>query len=337
MENKLNLKLFLGALALSLVLLAAYEWYWYNEGHRPGFDINAEIWSYWRGKVEDLTADDVVIVGSSRAHFDINIHLFDSLTGHRPVMLAVPGGSPYYVAEDVIRASDFRGLLIIGVAPTLFYVTGSDGWALQTKAGMVDFYHSQTYASKFSQAVYEYIDPHLSYLDTDISFKNLLTRLSLPDRPGVFHAPAWPPMVSMDRYRNIRMNPGMETDSVLQKRQTTIWDSFGWVNPYQDSIDVILDHYVSLVKEFESKGGRVAFIQPPVKGKYLEQEPVLYPREKYWNILLERAGVNGYNYADYPEMRAMNPPEWSHLNRKEADQYTRMLVTLLKQDGLLKP
>jgi len=337
MENKINLKLFLGSLALALVLLAAYEYYWRKvEGYRGGFDDNAEMWAYWRGQVETLTPNDVLILGSSRAHFDINIHLFDSLTGHRPIMLAVPGGSPYYTVEDIVRKSDFKGLLIIGVAPGLFYTLGTGGGAMWIKEGRVDYYYKQTYASKFSQAVYTYIDPHFSYLDPDISLKNLLTRINLPDRDSIEHDPAWPPMVSMDRYRNIRMNPGMETDTVLQNRQTKIWDG-DWKNRFTDSVEVILNHYASLVKEFKEKGGRVAFIQPPVTGKYLHYEPILFPRDKYWDALLEKSEVKGYCYEDYPEMKAMRPPEWSHLNRKEADQYTRKLVSLLQQDGLLKP
>jgi hypothetical protein len=337
MENKITLKLFLGSFTLAVALLVMYEYYWREvEGYHAGYDDNAELWSHWRGQVDNLTSDDVVILGSSRAHFDINIHLFDSLTGHRPIMLAVPGGSPYYTVEDIVQKSNFSGLLIIGVAPGLFYTLGSGGAARWIKTGRVDFFYKQTYASKFSQAVYQYIDPHFSYLDPDIALKNLLTRLNLPDRDSIQHDPAWPPMVSMDWYRNIRMNPGMETDTVLQNRQTKIWDG-DWKNRYADSVDVILSHYSSLVHEFKKKGGRVAFIQAPVTGKYLHYEPILFPRDKYWNALLAKSHVKGYHYEDYPEMKKMNPPEWSHLNRKEADQFTRLLVDLLKQDGLLKP
>jgi hypothetical protein len=176
----------------------------------------------------------------------------------------------------------------------------------------------------------------MSYLDPDISLKSLLTRINLPDRDSIEHDPAWPPMVSMDQYRNIRMNPEFEVDTVLQNRQTKIWDG-KWRNKYADSAEVILNHYSTLVQEFKKKGGRVVFIQSPVTGKYLQHEPILYPREKYWNVLLEKSQVKGYNYEDYPEMKAMTPPEWSHLNRKDADLFTRKIVSLLKQDSLLNP
>jgi hypothetical protein len=332
MENKINLKLFLGALTLSLILLTTYEWYWREQGYHAGFDDNKDLWAYWRGQVDNLSPNDIVIIGSSRAHFSLNIHLIDSLTGHRPIMLAYPGGSPYFIMEDMVKKSNFTGLLIVGVSPGLFYSLGTRDRA----TGMVDFYYKQTLASKFNQAVYNYIDPHLSYLDPDISLNNLLTRINLPDRDSIDHDPAWPPMVSMDWYRNIRMNPEFETDTVLQNRQTKIWDG-AWKNRYVDSIDVILNHYASLAREFQKKGGKVVFVQSPVTGKYLQHEPRLFPREKYWNVLLERAQTKGYCYEDYPEMKAMTPPEWSHLNRKDADLFTRKIVSLLKQDGFLKP
>lgn len=337
MKNNLTPTLFFSSLVLAFIMVAGYEYYWKNiQGNPSGFDENAELWSYWRIKVDELKSDDVVIIGSSRAHFNFNIHLFDSLTGHRPIMLAIPGGSPYYTLEDIVKNSKFNGLLIVGVAPGLFYTLGDGGGAMWVKNGRVDFYKKQTYASKFNQYIYSYIDPHFSYLDQDISLQKLLTRINLPDRDSIKHEIAWPPMVSMDKYRNVRMIPQMESDSVLQNKQTKIWDG-DWKNNYEDSTEVILNYYASLVNEFKKRGGRVAFVQSPVTGKYLHYEPILFPREKYWNVLLQKANTIGYHYEDYPEMKAMRPPEWSHLNRKEADLFTRKIVSLLIQDGLLNP
>jgi hypothetical protein len=98
---------------------------------------------------------------------------------------------------------------------------------------------------------------------------------------------------------------------------------------------VILNHYASLAQTFQARGGRVAYIRPPVTGEYLEHEPKLWPREQYWDELLKRSGAKGYHYDDYPETMDMIPPEWSHLNRRDSDIYTRTLIKLLQQDGLL--
>ena len=336
MNHNINLRSFLIALGIALCLLAVYEWYFRSVEHwAPGYDNNAELWALWRGEVETLSSDDVVILGSSRGHFDINIHLWDSITGHRPVMLAIPGGSPYYTFEDIVERSTFRGLIVLSTAPGLFYTLGTSGGALWVKSDMVDYYYKQTYAQKFSYWVYQWIDPWFAYTDPDINLRSLINRLPFPNRDSVENGVVWPPMVRMDRYRGIRMIPEMETDTALQGRQTRIWDRPEWKNEFADSADVIINHYVSLAKKLQAKGGRVAFIRPPVTGQYLKHEPEMYPRAQYWDRMLRESGCKGYHFQDYPETRDMVPPEWSHLNRRDADIYTRTIIALLQKDQII--
>ncbi len=336
MKQGLNFRHFLAAAGIAVGLLLPYEYYFRQiEGWVPGYDDNAEIWSHWRRKVDQLSDRDIVILGSSRAHFDLNIHLFDSATDRKPVMLATPGGSPFHVLPDIVNNTEFKGLLILSVSPGLFFTTADGFSAIKTRQDRVEFARTQTYASRFSQWVYQGMDPHLAYLEPDISFKALIHRLPFPDRDSVRHEPIWPPFVSMDRYRNIRMIDAMETDTSFQGRQTRIWDSFGWRNPYKDSIDVILSHYAGHIATFKARGGRVVLLRPPVNGKYLEMEPQLYPREQYWDELLRRSECKGHHFDDHPETSSLQPPEWSHLTKRDADIYTRAIIRFLKQEGLL--
>jgi len=52
--------------------------------------------------------------------------------------------------------------------------------------------------------------------------------------------------------------------------------------------------------------------------------------------LIRESKSPGYHFQDYHETNNMDPPEWSHLNRKESDIFTRHIVKLLKQDKLLE-
>ena len=127
----------------------------------------------------------------------------------------------------------------------------------------------------------------------------------------------------------------MENDTVIQNRQKKIWSRDVWDNKLKDSADVIINYYVDLVEKFKARGGRVAFLRPPVTGEYLEHEPRLFPREQYWDRLLRESDSKGYHFMDYEETKDMVPPEWSHLTRKDADIYTRFIVQQLKKDQLL--
>jgi hypothetical protein len=133
------------------------------------------------------------------------------------------------------------------------------------------------------------------------------------------------------------MTDCFERDTVLQRRQKDIWfpPNEERKNRFADSIDVIMHHYVSLAKKFKSRGGRMVFICPPVSGKYLESETVLYPKDKYWDRLIQESESPGYYYSDHPDTKYLNPPEWSHLNKRDADIYTRTIIGLLKKEGLI--
>lgn len=332
----LNRYLFLGALALATLFLSVHEWYWGQIQHWPkGHDLESlDVWADQRARVAELSEEDVIILGSSRAHFNINIHRWDSLTGRRPLQLAYPGSSPLHPIEDIIEKTDFRGTLVIGVAPGLFY-TVAGTWPANRGKAIVDRFYNRTYAQRFNQWVYDFIDPHFHYLNQEISYESLIDYLPFPNRDSINEPDIWPPMVSMDQYRNIRMIPIMENDTAHQRKQKKIWFNPNPKNRAADTIDAIMNHYQQLFKQFKDRGGKVAFVNGPVTGYYLKHQPVLWPREDYWDRLLNECGCPGYHYLDHPETSKMQPPEWSHLNRRDADRYTEILVEHLREDKLI--
>jgi hypothetical protein len=142
-------------------------------------------------------------------------------------------------------------------------------------------------------------------------------------------------MVKMDADRSIRMVPEMETDTVIQNMQTAIWFNPDPKNRYVDSLDVIMNHYAQLTKKFKARGGKIAFCRPPVTEYYLKTETKLYPRATYWDRLLKDCEAPGYHFTDHEKTKNLVPPEWSHLNRKDSDIYTREIIDLLKEDQIL--
>jgi len=336
MNPELNARTFLLAFGLAVVLLVPYEWHWRQvEKYPPTYDNNDELWTRARARVEKLSDQDVVIVGSSRGHFDINLDLFEELTGRRPVQLAIPGGSPFFVLQDLVDRSAFKGLIITSVAPGLFFSPPSGGAAQWVKGDRVDFYYKQTPASKFSQWVYMFIDPHFAYLDPDASLKEWPVRLPFPDRDSVNHEPVWPPMVTYGRDRGARMIEAMEQDTVIQNRQKKIWTSVERKPPVADTLRSVVEKYAAMVHKYRERGGRLAFIRPPVTGYYRTMEAERFPPALCWDELIRQSGVPGHTFEMDSVMMAMEPPEWSHLNRKDADEYTRRIVDWLRREQLL--
>ncbi len=336
MKTEPNLKIFLISFCLAVVMLAGYEMFRKSQGWLPGFDDNPDLWSYWRGKIDHLDSNDVVIIGSSRSHFNFDLNKWEKMTGKKPVMLSVAGSSPYWVIDDIVNKSEFVGKIVVGVAPGLFFTTGNSEGATWIKSDFIDYFYKQTYAQDFNQWVYSFIDPHFAFLDIEISLKSTINAIPLKDREGVFHFPSFPGMVTQDRYRNVTMVPKMETDTTHQRVQKDIWDTFGYDNFNKDSIESIFAHYLPLINKYKEKGGDIAFIFSPITGPYRKYAIQNFPDSLYWDRLLIDSKSLGYHYKNYPEMVNMEPPEWSHLNNKDADRFTEIIVNELLKDNFLK-
>ena len=331
-----NSKLFIYSFSLAILLLCIHEYYFrVIEGFSPGYDVeNLDYWAEQRAKVDNLSSKDIIIIGSSRAHFDININLWDSITDTKPLMLAYPGSSPLLALDDLVKKSQFNGLIVLGVSPGLFFGM-RDSWGSGRIKKAIDQYYDRTYAQALNHILYKLPDNNLGYVNQSISLAEIFASIKFPKRDSVITPVIWPPMIHMDENRNIRMLPIMENDTTIQRRQKDIWFNPNPKNRYADSLQVILNDYIGLIKLFKERGGRVAFIRPPVTDYYLKTEGKLFPRESYWDELIRQSGCPGYHFADYQSTKNMVPPEWSHLNRKDSDTYTKTIIQLLKQDNLL--
>jgi len=323
---------FLIAVITAILLSIIWELNWRNNGYKAYHEDNDDLWAIWRRTVPALQKNDIIIVGSSRAYFDINTEIWEKEHGVRPVMLASVGTSPGPIIEDLATNTNYNGTLFISVAPDLFFgPPESGGW--QRLRDRIKYFEKQTYAQRLNQFVYMKIDPHFSFINPHLKFKTLVDWIPITQRDSVRPPLIWPDMSVNDKYRNLSMVPEMEYDTAMQNAMKNIWDGFGWSEPDSTKIDTVIGLYVNWITKIKNNGGNVIFIRPPSSGKYIEHEHEFYPREKYWNVLLEQTNCTGYHFEDYEELKIFICPEWSHLLPQDADVYTFELLEILKEDG----
>ncbi len=87
-------KSFVIAMILSIIGIASWEAYWRSQGYYPTLNDEKALWAMHRVKVENLTQDDMIVLGSSRAFFDIQLNEWEAATGVQPIQLASTGSSP---------------------------------------------------------------------------------------------------------------------------------------------------------------------------------------------------------------------------------------------------
>ena len=139
------------ALTLSILGLTAWESYWRSQGYYPTLDDNKDLWAVQRAKVEKASNKDILLMGSSRVLFDIQLNEWEKETGKRPIQLASVGSTPLPIFSDVVNNTDFTGTVIVGVTSFLFFSTTyplAPPWdRAQTRA---DFQHDRTYAQRLN-------------------------------------------------------------------------------------------------------------------------------------------------------------------------------------------
>src|ERR1700730_1623086 len=85
-----------GALLLAVALTGVWEWHWRAFGVTPGIRDDYALWARQRRKVDEGMANATVLIGASRTLFDIQLPVWERLSGRRPIQLALVGTSPLF-------------------------------------------------------------------------------------------------------------------------------------------------------------------------------------------------------------------------------------------------
>jgi hypothetical protein len=131
----------------------------------------------------------------------------------------------------------------------------------------------------------------------------------------------------------------VDEDSQYRALARSIWEEGFVVYPEDPTTEQRLktekqqvERAVKALAQLRAHGARVLFVRFPSDGPYLETEERLYPRTRSWDGLLAETHAPGIYFADYPQLRGYYLPEWSHLTRAEAEQFTTALYQIIQQD-----
>jgi hypothetical protein len=328
-----------GWLALVIVLAAAVAWEWRMRelGLRAGdLGDGRSHWAVERRKLAEGKHDDVVIIGSSRILFDTDLDVWEELTGRRPIQLALPGTNPRPVLLRLAEESGFKGLLVVGVTPDLYFM---DRFSyLPQFEDILEFWREESPSEKAGHRIGLFLSRRLALLDEAYRLGPLIERVDIPDRADVRRPflEVWKIEETSDD-RQHRLWPRLLTDEGLRDHARLVWGPFDGSQPKPETVDHAIAETARAVAAIRARGGEVVFVRSPSAGLYYESEQAGYPRARTWDRLLRESGSFGVHFEDYPEMRSLEVPEWSHLSAESATRFTRAYVeALMKEVALLR-
>jgi hypothetical protein len=322
-----------GILMLVFVVLATTGWEinWRSRSYDPTYVNSYGLWAIQRREVS-RQGDAVVIIGSSRAFFDINLDLFEEGYGRRPIQLALEGTSPRPFLEDLANDSSFSGTVLVGVTPGLFY----SGYTYRGRA--LDYHRNETPSEWMGQQLSMLLEERLGFIESvNLPLFKLLEHIPMENRKGVY-----PPHMDVhrlavhERDRNTKMWRRVVEDPTYKELARAVWayempedeDEEKEERPPIDP-DPIFEEVSGHVDRIRSRGGDVVFIRCPSEGIFRDSERERFPKEKYWDSLLVEVDAGGIHFEDNAALQGLELPEWSHLSPEDARIFTRELVPLV--------
>lgn len=333
------------ALLFGAIGLASWEFYWRSQGKIPTIQDDNGLWASTRAKVDKLTDEDFLFVGSSRIHFDVQLGIWEELTGKKPVQLAMGGSSPLPMLRDIARNSSFSGTIIVGITPPLFFsTTFPKAPPISGPQERIDYFKKRTYAQKFNQWLSMPLQRNLVMIHSyeemvsgNFDLRSILETVQIGNRTKKPQMPPFPEFGSIDEDRNVRMLDRMIKEPEFAQTIINAWmflikGSASMPPPDKKSTTAFFLEDIEILKK---RGARIILLRAPSAGEFHEIEQKVAPRKTFWDELVSKSGLPSYHFEDYEQFKALHLPELSHLSAEDADFFTRELIKIMKTDGLL--
>lgn len=334
---------FWATLVLTLVTLGGWDYYWRHVGYAPTLNDTSDLWADARTKLKASEPGRTVIIGSSRMLFDFDLDVYAQyFETEKPIQLSVVGTTPLLILEHLADDESFKGTLLCGVVPGLFFVP--QGPPVEWAKNAIRRYEQWAPSQRSGHWLGMQLEKRLAFLkQEDLTLNQLLASLEIPNRPNAQIPPQLPPYFQkMTKDRRARLWKAATFDSPLANKIQQIWlplftppppppgitpEAFGEM--YMASVESYLERAHDAVDKIRNRGGQVVFIRCPSSGKVRELETQFSPRPVFWERVLARTGAPGIHFEDYPELSGFLCPEWSHLTDDDATQFTENLMPIL--------
>lgn len=312
---------------------AGWEWKARAESYPTGYYANSDgLWGIQRRAISRMQ-HPVVIIGSSRTYFDLDLNTWEEVTGQRPVQLSFEGTDPRPFLADLAADPQFDGTVIVGTTPPLFFT----GYAF--RAGVDKSYKDETPAERFSQRLSMLLEPRVAFYGSGRSNLSLFTwfkqRIPFGNREGVFDPFMDVPGFEIhDSDRNTQMWSRTWEDPVFNKRIRDAWlYFFSHQPPPPDMPQLTADEIFAAVQgdvaKIRARGGDVVFLRCPSIPPFRDIEAEAFPRAAYWDRLSANVDAGTIHFEDNPSLQGFEPPEWSHIRADQRPAFTRAVIPLV--------
>lgn len=326
------------ALLVALVPLAGAEGLWRSRGHQPQIIDNRDLWAYHREQVEGAGPDHLVLIGSSRVRLGFSPAVFRQMVpGHEVTLLAVDGCSFLPTLNDLARDPSFRGTVVAGVVEYFFL---PQFYARQQR--FVDYYDERWDFDRKVNAMLGWVfQERFVIAQPGLSLGSMVSRwdaqlgdgepLTLPGHMYVIPDPdgsakAYFARTDVARVRRSAIERRLRLHRQIRARGISPGLWLRWASVIEP-----------LAQQIRQRGGEVALIRLPTQDEWYELDEIDFPRRYYWDRLAALTSVKTIHFEDIPGLRDIELPDTTHVDARDRDELTRLLVRELIRQGVIAP
>ena len=319
--------MWLVSVCLLACLLVGSEVYWRVRNFHPSIVDTKMLWSIHRSRV--YGDKKIVILGASRAQSGIDPDVLkQAFPDYDVIQLAVAAAKDHNTLKDLAEDPAFTGIILCSV---------KEQWFLPSSESLtkprVDFYHDDYHRlshleDRIVARIHAFLQSYLVIFSPELTIRKFLE----------LRSPLYPSHQYMtpDRYRPTffrKMIPPERLESLRQRKADWVIRTLKPASRRlrQTVRRAVTEELARLYRNIRQRGGDLVLIRMPSSGEYWQAEQRSFPKQQFWDNIGAWTGVPTIHFKDYLELSQYECPDLSHMDAKDAHQFTRDLAGIIKQ------
>lgn len=315
------------ALIIAAIFLGGLECFWRVNGHQPAIVDDQRLWAMERKKV-GKSPKEIVLLGSSRMQTDISIATLKKLAPyHNIINLSADGTCANATLRNLAEERNFKGIVIVETTSECLMFGDQSGLSQQF---YVDYYYRvynlnikiNRIIATFFQSNITIIDPYLNLIKV-IGDKIVKNKWRTPNYVTTHE----------DRSRSADYTK-LDIEHHKAIRLQKIEANYRQLSP-NISMQTLIDQVAKLdnaAKQIQKQGGNVVFARFPVSEEHWIIDEQYFPRNKYWDTIIPLTSATVIHFKDIDVINKLQCPDTSHLDVRDKNTFTKVLIEKLFRD-----
>ncbi len=292
---------------------------------RPSVKDDEYLWALERTRASDESPATMAILGSSRILLAFNPTAFrEELPRWKYVQLAVQGSRPLGALIDLALDPEFRGVALVDIVELNFSSEGLDTLKRELGAYRRGWRGVGELAERWLS---KHVQEHLAVLST-----GGLRALRSLWVDGVWPSPSYTTTAAdRTRYADYTM-----VDAQARRKQRV-----ARIDGWSDTLDLrnwlaeplALEIFVAMI---QARGGNVVFVRMPTCDERWAYDESVAPKAQYWDRFAAVTRAQTVHFADYPQLSDFECPDTSHIDSSDGPRFTRALLQILIERGVVR-